>query len=54
MTYEESYMKCKTKDEILDKLKKDISLATIVNPDRIKVIKETFEKVLNLKFKEEV
>lgn len=54
MTYEKSYMTCKTKDELLAEVKKDISLAMIVNPDRVKVIKEATEKVLNLKFKEEV
>lgn len=53
MTYEESYMKCKTLKELEDEMRNDIAVAyTIGNLDRLKVIKEIGEKVANLKFKE--
>lgn len=53
MTYKESYMKCKTLEELIKEVKSDIATAYIINPDRFKVIKEAFEEVANLKFKSE-
>ncbi len=54
MTYEESYMKCKTLQELEDTVQRDVIMAGIIgNPDRLKVIKQSAEKVANLKFKEE-
>ena len=53
MTYKESYMKCKTLEELIKEVKSDIATAYIINPDRFKVIKKAFEEVANLKFKDE-
>lgn len=53
MTYKESYMKCKTLEDLIKEVKNDIATAYIINPDRFKVIKEAFEEVVNLKFKDE-
>lgn len=52
MTYEESYMKCKTLDELEKEVNSDIAIAYMVNPDRLQIIKRSAEKVANLKFKE--
>ena len=51
MTYEEAYMKCETLEELENEIKKDVSIAMLINPDRLKVIKEVGERVANLKFK---
>lgn len=53
MTYEESYMKCNTLEELEKEVEKDIKTAMWLNPDRINVIKTACEKVANLKFKQE-
>lgn len=53
MTYEESYMKCKSKEEILEEVKNDIAIAEMINPDRVHVIKLAVEKVVNAKFGKE-
>ncbi len=52
MTYEESYMQCKTLKELEEKVKKDVNIARMINPDRLTVIKTISEKVANLKFGE--
>ena len=52
MTYEESYMKCNTLKELEDEIARDMSIAIMVNPDRITPIKIAGEKVANLKFKD--
>lgn len=51
MTYEESYRKCKTLDELRKEVVNDLAIAIMINGDRIPVIKETAEKVANEKFK---
>jgi uncharacterized protein with PhoU and TrkA domain len=52
MTYEESYMKCKTLEELEKEIISDLSIAVMFgSEDRIKEIKEIGEKVANLKFK---
>ena len=50
MTYKEAYMKCDTLSELKDEIKKDITIAMMLNPDRISIIKRVGEEVANLKF----
>lgn len=52
MTYEESYRKCKTLDELRKEVVSDLTIAKMINGDRIPVIKEAADKVANEKFKE--
>lgn len=53
MTYEEAYMKAETLKELEEMVKHDITVAKMFGlTDRFEVIKETCEKVANLKFKE--
>lgn len=53
MTYEESYMKCKTLEELEKEINSDLTIAIMYgSTDRIKKIKEIGEKVANLKFKD--
>ena len=52
MTYEESYKKCKTLEELRCEVVNDLTIAKMINSDRIPVIKEAAEKVANEKFKE--
>lgn len=51
MTYKEAYMNCSTLEELEKMVKSDVSVAMLINTDRIKVIKEVAEEVANLKFK---
>lgn len=54
MTYEESYRKCKTLEELRNEVSNDISTALVIgNTDRIKIIKESAEKIVNEKFNKE-
>lgn len=50
MTYEESYMKCSTIEELEKEVEADIKIAMFINSDRIPFIKKMAEKVANLKF----
>ena len=53
MTYEESYMKCETLEELEKEIKSDLAIAVMYgSEDRIKIIKEIGEKVANLRFRE--
>jgi hypothetical protein len=54
MTYEESYMKCETLNQLKEELKKDIVIASIMNTDRLKPINDAGIKVAKLKFGEEI
>ena len=45
MTYEESYMKCKTEKELKDEFKTDMLFAILWNPDRVQKIVEAMNKV---------
>jgi hypothetical protein len=49
MTYKESYMSCQSWDELKEKMEKDIAVAMVINPDRVKVIKAAGEEVLKVK-----
>lgn len=51
MTYEESYRKCKTLNELRIEVIGDLTIAKMINHDRIPVIKKAAEKVANEKFK---
>lgn len=51
MTYEESYRKCKTLEELRKEVVEDLTIAKMINNDRIPVIKKAAEKVANEKFK---
>ena len=51
MTYEESYRKCKTLEELRKEVVSDLTIAKMINDDRIPVIKKAAEKVANEKFK---
>ena len=50
MTYKEKYMKCKTLNELKEVVKKDIVFASVINPDRVNVIKQIAESVCEKKF----
>ncbi len=51
MTYKESYMQCKTEEELLAKAKNDIEVALLMGSHaRVKVIKQAVEEVINEKF----
>lgn len=45
MTYEETYMNCKSKAEFRKMLWKDIFYATLLNKDRLKPIEDAMNKV---------
>lgn len=45
MTYLESYQKCKTKEELAEKVKGDAVIAMLINPARIKPIEDALNKV---------
>lgn len=51
MTYEESYRKCKTLNELRNEVVNDLAIAKMINDDRISIIKKAAEKVANEKFK---
>ena len=51
MTYEESYRKCKTLNELRKEVVNDLAIAKMINDDRIPIIKKAAEKVANEKFK---
>ncbi len=51
MTYEESYRKCKTLEELRKEVVSDLAIAKMINDDRIPVIKKAAEKVANENFK---
>ena len=51
MTYKESYMQCKTEEELLAEAKKDIEIALLMGShNRIKVIKRSAEEVIAERF----
>lgn len=50
MTYEEEYKQYPSPQKILEKVKYDIALAMITNTDRIHIITQAAEKVLQEKF----
>lgn len=52
MTYEEAYRQCKTVEELLKMVNRDMAFAAVINRDRIPVIRKMAEKVLNEKFPE--
>lgn len=50
MTYEESYRKCSTYEELKEEVRKDAIVATLIgNPDRISMIEKVATKVANEK-----
>ena len=54
MTYKESYMQCKTEEELLAKAKNDIEVALLIGSQaRVKVIKQAVEEVINERFGDE-
>ena len=48
--YEESYKHCSTPEKILENVKYDVACAMIINTDRIPIIIQAAEKVLQEKF----
>lgn len=51
MTYEEKYREQTTVESLIEEVKSDIMIAKLLgSADRIRVIKETAERVLNDKF----
>lgn len=50
MTYEESYKKTKTLEELRQEVNSDIATALIINRDRIPMIVKTANKVANEKY----
>ena len=53
MTYKEAYMKCNTLAELEKEIEKDVAIARMLNPDRLRFIKAAGEEVANLKFGKE-
>ena len=50
MTYQTSYKRCKTEEEFVDEVKKDVMAAMFLNDDiRLKNIREAAEYVANLR-----
>jgi len=43
-------MQCNTLAELEKAIQNDIAIAIIINPDRVKIIKQVGEEVANLKF----
>lgn len=50
MTYEQAYRQCKTQDELMQAIKKDVNIALLFVPDALPYIKEAAETVLNAKY----
>ncbi len=45
MTYKESYMQCDTLEDLEKEVRNDMSIAIMINTDRIKIINEAVEEV---------
>lgn len=52
MTYRESYMQFENLEDLLEEVKHDMVIAQMINPDRVKIVRESAEEVINLKFKD--
>jgi len=50
MTYKESYEGYETCKELMEEVVRDIGIAMLMNPDRLKPIKKACEEVVNEKF----
>lgn len=50
MTYEKTYRQCLTPEKILEYVKYDVACAMVINTDRIPIIIQAAEKVLQEKF----
>lgn len=46
MTYKEYYKQCNALEELEEVVKKDISIALLLNPDRVAVIKRAMNEVV--------
>jgi len=53
MTYKESYMCNNTLEELLEEVEDDITIALLVNPDRVEIIKKAAQEVIDLRFNDE-
>jgi hypothetical protein len=49
MTYEESYRRCTSLAELLKAIKHDTFWASLINPDRLKVIQEAVSIIVKEK-----
>jgi hypothetical protein len=52
MTYRESYMQFENLEDLLEEVKHDMVIAQMINPDRVRIVRESAEEVINLKFKD--
>lgn len=52
ITYRESYMQFEKLEDLLEEVKHDMVIAQIINPDRVKIVRESAEEVIILKFKD--
>jgi hypothetical protein len=52
MTYRESYMQFENLEDLLEEVKHDMVIAQMINPDRVGIVRESAEEVINLKFKD--
>lgn len=50
MTYKDTYLQLKSPEEIMKMANTDMAVAAVLNPDRIKVIRESADEVIKEKF----
>lgn len=50
MTYKESYLQLKSAEEIMKMANTDMAVAALLNPDRIKIIRESAAEAIKEKF----
>lgn len=53
MTYKESYLQLKSAEEIMKIANTDMAIAAVINPDKIKVIRQSAEEAIKEKFRGE-
>lgn len=50
MTYKESYLQLDSAEEIMKMANTDMAIAALLNPDRIKIIRESADEAIKEKF----
>lgn len=50
MTYKEYYLSLNSVEDIMTMVKADMTLAYVINPDRIKIIQQSAEEAIKEKF----
>lgn len=54
MTYKEYYLTLNSPEDIMEMANADLALALVINPDRMKIIRQSAEEALREKFGVEV